>query len=399
MHVSQRGQDIQASPIRKLKPYADAAKAKGIKVFHLNIGDPDIPTPKPVFDTLHSFNDPVLGYGPAQGFLELRQAVARYFANYKIPLEADNVLITTGGSEAIHFSFSVIGDVGDEIIIPEPYYTNYNGYASFAGIKIVPLPLRVEDGFRLPPSEAIEAKITPRTKAILICSPNNPTGTVYTPEGLDRVVAIVKKHDLFLLGDEVYKEFIYDGLKHKSILEYEDIRDRVVVVDSISKRYSCCGARIGMIITRNAEVYAAALKFAQARLCPPSVEQMAALASYNMPMSYFGPVRAEWQKRRDILYEGIKDIPGLVIRKPQGAFYVIVRLPVKDSEHFTVWMLSEFSMEGKTVMLAPGPGFYGTPGLGIDEVRIAYVINETDLREAIRVFKAGLAKYQTLFPS
>jgi aspartate aminotransferase len=398
MHVSKRGHDIQASPIRKLKPYADAAKAKGIKVFHLNIGDPDIPTPRPVIDAFHKYNDPVLGYGPAQGFFELRQAVARYFANYRIPLEPDNVLITNGGSEAIHFSFSVVGDVGDEIVIPEPYYTNYNGYASFAGLKIVPLPLRVEDGFRLPPLETIESRITPRTRAILVCSPNNPTGTVYTPEELERVIAVAKKHDLFLIGDEVYKEFIYDGLKHKSLLEYEDIKDRVVVVDSISKRYSCCGARIGMIITRNAEVYQAALKFAQARLCPPSVEQMAALAAYNMPMGYFQPVRAEWQKRRDVLYEGIKDIPGLVIRKPQGAFYVIVRLPLKDAEHFTVWMLSEFSLDGQTVMLAPGPGFYGTPGLGADEVRIAYVINETELREAIRVFKSGLAKYRTLFP-
>ncbi|MEN6312131.1 MAG: pyridoxal phosphate-dependent aminotransferase [Acidobacteriota bacterium] len=398
MKISQRGQDIQASPIRKLKPYDDAAKAKGIKVFHLNIGDPDIPTPQCVIDTFHQFSDPVLGYGPAQGFLELRQAVARYFGHYDIPLGADDILITLGGSEAIHFTFSVVGDVGDEIIIPEPYYTNYNGYASFAGLKIVPLPLHVEDGFRLPPIEAIEAKITPRTKAILLCSPNNPTGTVYTPEELERVIRLVKKHDLFLIGDEVYKEFIYDGLKHKSLLEYEDIKDRVVVVDSISKRYSCCGARIGMIITRNADLYQSALKFAQARLCPPSLEQMAALAAYNMPMDYFGPVRAEWQKRRDVLYEGLKDVPGLVIRKPQGAFYVIVRLPVKDAEHFTVWMLSEFSLDGKTVMLAPAPGFYATPELGTDQVRIAYVINEKDLREAVRIFKAGLAKYRTLFP-
>jgi len=398
MQISTRGREIQASPIRKLKPYADAAKAKGIRVFHLNIGDPDIPTPQPVIDTFHNYRGPVLGYGPAQGFLELRQAVARYFGNYHIPLEADDIIITLGGSEAIHFTFSVVGDVGDEIIIPEPFYTNYNGYASFAGLKIVPLPLRVEDGFRLPPLGAIESKVTPRTRAILVCSPNNPTGTVYTPEELERVIRVAKKHDLYLIGDEVYKEFIYDGLKHKSLLEYDDLEDRVIVVDSISKRYSCCGARIGMIITRNAEVYQSALKFAQARLCPPSVEQMAALAAYNMPMDYFQPVRAEWQKRRDILYDGLKDIPGLVIRKPQGAFYVIVRLPVKDAEHFTVWMLSEFSLDGKTVMLAPAPGFYSTPSLGTDEVRIAYVINETDLREAIRVFKAGLARYQTLFP-
>jgi len=396
MNVSKRGRDIQASPIRKLKPYADAAKAKGIKVFHLNIGDPDIPMPGPVLDTFHDWSQPILAYGPAQGFLELRQAVTRYFANYDIPLGADDVLITCGGSEAIHFTFSVIGDVGDEIIIPEPYYTNYNGYAAFAGLKIVPLPLSVENGFRLPPAEAIEARITPRTKAILLCSPNNPTGTVYTPEELDRVVALVKKHDLFLVGDEVYKEFIYDGLRHKSILEYPDIRERAIVVDSISKRFSCCGARIGMIITRNTEVYAAALKFAQARLCPPSVEQMAALAAYNMPMSYFAGIRAEYDRRRDVLYDGLKDIPGIVIRKPQGAFYVIIRLPVKDVEHFAVWLLSDFSLDGKTVMIAPAPGFYATPSQGTDEARLAYVINEHELREAIRVFKAALETYRAV---
>lgn len=398
MNISRRAQDIQASPIRKLKPYADRAKAKGIRIFHLNIGDPDIPAPQPVLDTFRNWDQPVLSYGPAQGFLELREAVARYFGHYDISLCADDVLITLGGSEAIHFTFSVLADVGDEIIIPEPYYTNYNGYASFAGVRIVPLPLSVEDGFRLPPAEALEAKITPRTKAILLCSPNNPTGTVYTPEELDRVVGLVKKHDLFLIGDEVYKEFVYDGLRHKSILEYEDIKERAVVVDSISKRYSCCGARIGMIVTRNEGVYAAALKFAQARLCPPSVEQMAALAAYNMPMDYFRGVRDEYAKRREILYEGLKAIPGVVIRKPQGAFYVIIRLPVKDVEHFAVWMLEEFSLDGQTVMIAPAPGFYSTPSLGTDEARIAYVVNEHDLREAIRVFRAGLAKYRSLFP-
>ncbi len=398
MDVSRRAQDIQASPIRKLKPYADRAKAKGIRIFHLNIGDPDIPAPQPVIDTFRNWDQPVLSYGPAQGFLELREAVARYFGNYGISLCADEVLITLGGSEAIHFTFSVVADVGDEIIIPEPYYTNYNGYASFAGVRIAPLPLSVEDGFRLPPAAALEAKITPRTKAVLLCSPNNPTGTVYTPEELDRVVGLVKKHDLFLIGDEVYKEFTYDGLRHKSILEYEDIRERAIVVDSISKRYSCCGARIGMIVTRNRAVYASALKFAQARLCPPSVEQMAALAAYRMPMEYFQGVRDEYAKRREILYEGLKAIPGVVIRKPEGAFYVIVRLPIRDVEHFAVWMLEEFSLDGKTVMIAPAPGFYSTPRLGVNEARFAYVLNEHDLREALRVFRAGLERYQGLFP-
>ncbi len=396
MHISKRGHEIQASPIRKLRPFADAAKERGVHVYHLNIGDPDVPTPQAVINTFREYKGPVLGYGPAQGFPELRQAIARYFHNYRIELGPDNIIITTGGSEAIHFTFSVVADIGEEIIVPEPYYTNYNGYATFAGLKIVPVPLTVENGFRLPPAEDIEAKITPKTRAILVCSPSNPTGTVFTGEELQQVVDLAKKHDLFLIGDEVYKEFVYDGLSHKSLLEFEDVKERVIVVDSISKRYSCCGARIGAVITRNAEVYQALLKFAQARLCPPSVEQMAALAAYNMSMDYFKSVRAEYERRRDVLYEELKDVPGLVIHKPQGAFYVIVRLPVKDAEHFTVWMLTDHAVDGKTVMVAPGPGFYSTPSLGKDEVRIAYIINEKDLREALRIFKSGLAKYQKL---
>ena len=398
MHISRRAHHIQASPIRKLKPYADKAKERGIHVYHLNIGDPDVPTPRPVLDAIHAYNEPVIGYGPSQGFLELRQAMTRYFATYGIPLQADEILVTTGGSEAIHFAFSVVADPGDDILIPEPYYTNYNGFASFASVGIVPIPLNVEDGFRLPSEEDIEARLTPRTKAIVLCSPNNPTGTVYSPEELSRVVRLVVKHDLFLIGDEVYKEFIYDGLVHKSLLEFEEARDRVIVVDSISKRFSCCGSRIGALISRNKDVMQAALKFGQARLCPPSVEQIGAQAAYNMGRGYFEPVLKEYQKRRDILFEGLKDVPGVVIRRPQGAFYIIARLPVKDAEHFTVWMLSEFALDGKTVMFAPAEGFYGTPGRGRDEVRMAYVLNEHDLRDSVRIFKAGLERYHQLFP-
>lgn len=398
MHISRRAHHIQASPIRKLKPYADKAKERGIHVYHLNIGDPDVPTPRPVLDAIHAYNEPVIGYGPSQGFLELRQAMTRYFATYGIPLQADEILVTTGGSEAIHFAFSVVADPGDDILIPEPYYTNYNGFASFASVGIVPIPLNVEDGFRLPSEEDIEARLTPRTKAIVLCSPNNPTGTVYSPEELSRVVRLVVKHDLFLIGDEVYKEFIYDGLVHKSLLEFEEARDRVIVVDSISKRFSCCGSRIGALISRNKDVMQAALKFGQARLCPPSVEQIGALAAYNMGRGYFEPILKEYQKRRDILFEGLKDVPGVVIRRPQGAFYIIARLPVKDAEHFTVWMLSEFALDGKTVMFAPAEGFYGTPGRGRDEVRMAYVLNEHDLRDSVRIFKAGLERYHQLFP-
>ncbi len=394
MKISRRGQTVQASPIRKLKPYADRALEKGIKIYFLNIGDPDIPTPRPILDAVRSYNDPILAYGPAQGFLELRQAIADYFKGYKIPLTAENVIITCGGSEAILFTFASVGDPGDEIIIPEPFYTNYNGYASLANLKIVPLTLNVENGYRLPSREEIEAKITPRTKAILLCSPNNPTGTVYSPQELERVVSICIRHDVFLIGDEVYKEFIYDGLAHKSLLEYEEAKDRVVVVDSISKRFSCCGARIGAVITRNEDVYQAALKFAQARLCPPSIGQKAAVAAYKMGLGYFEPVRQEYERRRDVLYEGLRSIPGLVVGKPQGAFYMSVRLPLKDAERFVIWMLTDFALDKETVMVAPGQGFYSTPGKGLDEIRIAYVLNEGDLKRALVIFKAGLEKYR-----
>jgi aspartate aminotransferase len=397
MNISQRGLDIQESPIRKLKPYADDAIKRGIRVYFINIGQPDIKTPEPVWEAIKNYGEEVLSYGPAQGFLELRQAIADYFIEYNIRLTAENVIITVGGSEAIHFSFSVVADPGEEVIIPEPFYTNYNGYAVCANVRIVPLTLHVEDGFRLPASEEIEAKISQKTRAILLCSPNNPTGTVYTEEELDRVIDLAVKHDLFLIGDEVYKEFVYDGAKHKSLLDYEDIKDRVIVVDSISKRFSCCGARVGAVITRNADVYQAVLKFAQARLCPPSIEQKGALAAYRMERSYFDTIREEYQKRRDVLYEGLKDIPGIVVHKPRGAFYFIVRLPIKDCEHFVRWMLTDFELDKETVMVAPAQGFYSTPGLGKDEVRIAYVLKEPDLKRAITVFRAGLDKYLSLF--
>jgi aspartate aminotransferase len=396
MDISKRGRDIQFSPIRKLNPYADKAKEQGIHVYHLNIGQPDIPTPQPILDAFHSFDEKILSYGPAQGFLELRQAIADYFNSYRISLDAENVIITIGGSEAIHFSFSVVADPGDEIIISEPFYTNYNGFASFANVRIVPLTLHVEDGFRLPPEEEIEARITEKTKAILLCSPNNPTGTVYTPEELERVISVVKRNNLFLIGDEVYKEFVYDGKTHKSILEYEEVKDRVIVVDSISKRFSSCGARVGAVLTRNEELHQSLLKFAQARLCPPSVEQKAALAAYRMGLEYFKPVKEEYERRRNVLVEGLGNIPGIVIHKPQGAFYLIARLPVKDAEHFVQWMLTDFHLDKETVMVAPAQGFYCSPDMGKDEVRIAYVLKEQDIRRSIDIFKAGLDKYLSL---
>jgi aspartate aminotransferase len=394
MEISLRGQTVQASPIRKFKPYADAALKAGVKVYFLNIGDPDIPTPRPILDAVRSFNDPILSYGPAQGFLELREAIAGYFGGYGIALTADNIIITCGGSEAILFAFATVADPGDEIIIPEPFYTNYNGYASLANLKIVPLTLKVEDGYRLPPASEFEAKITARTKAVVLCSPNNPTGTVYSAEELGRVVKLVLKRDLFLIGDEVYKEFVYDGLKHTSILEFDEAKDRTIVVDSISKRFSCCGARIGAVISRNPRVYESLLRFAQARLCPPSIEQKAAIAAYKMGLGYFEPVRREYERRRDVLYEGLAAIPGVVVRKPQGAFYMSVRLPVKDSERFVTWMLTEFRLDNETVMVAPESGFYSTPGKGRDEIRMAYVLKEEDIRRGLVILKAGLEKYR-----
>jgi aspartate aminotransferase len=394
MEISKRGQTVQASPIRKFKPYADAAIKAGVKVHFLNIGDPDIPTPKPILDAVRAFADPILSYGPAQGFLELREAIAAYFGGYGIALTAENVIITNGGSEAILLAFATVADAGDEIIIPEPFYTNYNGYASLADLKVVPLTLKVEDGYRLPPAAEFEAKITPRTRAIVLCSPNNPTGSVYSPEELDRVIKICLKHTLFLIGDEVYKEFIYDGLKHKSILEFPGAADRTIVVDSISKRFSCCGARIGAAITRNETVYAAMLRFAQARLCPPSIEQKAAIAAYKMGIGYFEPVRREYERRRNVLFEGLSSIPGVMVSKPQGAFYISVRLPIRDAERFVLFMLNDFRMDMETVMVAPEAGFYATPGKGLNEVRIAYVLKEEDIRRSLVILKAGLEKYK-----
>jgi aspartate aminotransferase len=396
MQISRRGQSVQASPIRKFKPYADAAVKAGVKIYFLNIGDPDIPTPKPILDAVRGFNDPILSYGPAQGFLELREAIADYFGGYGISLHADNVIITNGGSEAILLAFATVGDPGDEVIIPEPFYTNYNGYASLADLKVVPLTLKVEDGYRLPPAADFEAKVTPRTRAIVLCSPNNPTGSVYSPEELRRVVDLAMKHNLFLIGDEVYKEFIYDGLTHMSLMEFPEASDRVIVVDSISKRFSCCGARIGAAITRNETVYQAMLRFAQARLCPPSIEQKAAIAAYKMGMGYFEAVRLEYQRRRDVLYEGLAAMPGVTVRKPQGAFYMSVRLPVKDAEKFVLFMLNDFRLDNATVMVAPEAGFYATPGKGQDEVRIAYVLKEEDIRASLKILKAGLEAYKAV---
>ena len=397
MQISHRATAIQESPIRKLAPLASAARERGLAIYNLNIGQPDVPTPPEFLRAVAGFRDPVLAYGPSDGLPELRQAMCEYFARYEIALDPAEVLITNGGSEAILFAFNVVADEGEEIIIPEPFYTNYNGYAAMANLRIVPVRAHAEDGFHLPPSEAIEAAITPRTRALLVCSPNNPPGTVLAWEELERLAELAQRHDLFLIADEVYKEFTYDGRRHRSVLELPDVRDRVIVVDSISKRFSACGARVGAAISRNRDVMAAMLKFGQARLCPPTLEQLGAVAAYRLDESYFEAVRAEYQRRRDVLFEALTRDPGIVLRQPRGAFYMIVKMAgVEDSDAFAEWLLTDHAVDGHTVLVAPAGGFYATPGAGVDEVRMAYVLEVPKLERAAAVFLAGLERYRAL---
>ncbi len=371
MILSKRAKEIQESPIRKLAGIANEAKAKGIHIYHLNIGQPDLHTPEVFYKNVKEYSNKVLAYGPSDGLPELKSAMVEYFANYAINLKTEDIVVTCGGSEAVNFVFDVIADPGDEVIIPEPYYTNYNGYGTLAGIKVVPVATEAEKGFHLPDMAEIEAKITPKTKAIMICSPNNPTGTVFTKKEITQLGEVAKKHNLFLVADEVYKEFTYDGEKHFSVLELEGLENNVIVVDSISKRYSACGARIGAVISRNREAMQSVLKFAQARLCPPTLEQVGAIGAYRLPLSYFDDILAEYQKRRDLLFDILTSNKDIVLRKPKGAFYIMAKLPVDDSEKFAKWMLSDFSVDNETVMMAPGPGFYSTAGRGSDEVRLA----------------------------
>ncbi len=393
MKISKRAINTQESPIRKLAGVATAAKARGINVYHLNIGQPDIATPDEFYQGIKDFSGNVLCYGPSDGMPELKDAMIKYFSNYNIKLEREHIVVTSGGSEAISFAFSVIADPGDEIIIPEPFYTNYNGYSAISNINIVPVETVAETGFHLPPIEEIEKKITPRTRGILINSPNNPTGTVFTEREIRQLGELVEKHDLFLLADEVYKEFTYDGEKHFSILELEGLEDRVIVVDSISKRYSACGARIGAVICRNKEVNQSILKFAQARLCPPTLEQIGAVGAYNLPLDFFTSILAEYQKRRDILFDILTSNKDIVLQKPKGAFYIMAKIPVDDSDAFAKWMLGEFDVNGETVMVAPGAGFYSTPGKGKQEIRIAYVLEAAKLETAGKILLQAIDKF------
>ena len=392
-HISEKAQIVPASPIRKLVPFAEAAKKSGKTVYHLNIGQPDIQTPDAALEAIHNFDDKVLEYSHSAGIESYRIKLSASYKAQGIPVEVEDILITTGGSEALIFAMLCTCNPGDEVIIPEPFYANYNSFAVTAGVKVVPVTAKIEDGFALPAMEEIEAKITSRTKGIVICNPGNPTGYLYSKAELEALAAIVKKHDLFLYADEVYREFCYDGAQPHSVLNLPGLEEHVLMIDSVSKRYSMCGARIGALISKNKEVMAAALKFGQARLSPPTIDQVAAEAALATPQSYFDEVVDEYVARRNIMVDGLNAIPGVFCPKPKGAFYCVARFPVDDAEKFCQWLLESFSFEGQTVMMAPANGFYSTPGAGKNEARIAYVLNQDSLRKAVDCLRVALEEY------
>lgn len=381
------------SPIRKLVPYAEKAKASGKTVYHLNIGQPDIETPEVALNAIKNMDRKVIEYSHSAGFESYRNKLSAYYKSININVEPSEIIVTTGGSEALTFGFMTTCDPGDEVIIPEPFYANYNGFAVAAGLNVVPVTASIETGFALPPVEEFEKKITSKTKAIVICNPGNPTGYLYSKEELEKLRDIVKKHDLFLFADEVYREFCYDGAQPFSVMNLEGIDNNVILIDSVSKRYSMCGARIGCLISRNKDVMSAALKFGQARLSPPTVDQIAAEAALQTPQSYFDDVVSEYVKRRDIMVEGLNNIPGVFCPKPSGAFYCVAKFPVDNAERFCQWLLEDFEFEGATVMMAPANGFYSTKGQGEQEARIAYVLNQDSLRKAVKCLEEALKVY------
>ncbi len=392
--VSARGRLVPASPIRKLAPFAEEAKLKGIHVYHLNIGQPDIETPAVMREQLKLISEKTYEYTPSGGTKAYVDSIRKYYEGLGIPLGAGEVLGTTGGSEALQFAFLACADAGDEILIAEPFYTNYRAFAAIAGLEMVPLLSRGEDGFHLPPREEWEKALTSRTKIVVITNPNNPTGTIYAREELEMIAGFCCDHGLFLISDEVYREFVYDGARAVSALTLSGMSDLVIVVDSLSKRYSACGIRLGALCTRNKAIFEAVLHMAQGRLSPPGLAQAIAPAAASLGPDFYDGVVSEYQKRRDILYEGLTRIPGVFLRKPEGAFYFIARLPVEDTEDFARWLLTDFSLEGGTVMLAPAAGFYVTEGRGLNEVRIAYVLKGDDLLQAVKILAAALPAYQ-----
>jgi len=393
LNISVKGQKMPESPIRKLVPFAEKAKEKGIKIYHLNIGQPDIETPETALNAIRNFEKKVIEYSHSAGMLSLRKKLVEYYKTVGIDVSPDEIIVGAGASEALLFAFQSIMDSGDEVIIPEPFYANYNGFAKMADVNVKPIFSDIESGFALPPIEEFEKNITDKTKAILVCNPNNPTGYLYSKEEMEVLRDIVKKYDLYLIADEVYREFVYDGKKHYSAMNLEGIDDNIILIDSVSKRYSACGVRIGWMISRNKELMATALKFAQARLSPPSIGQVAAEASVDTPKEYFDKVIGEYLVRRNTVVEGINKIEGAFCPNPEGAFYVVARLPIDDSDKFCQWLLEDFSYEGQTVMLAPATGFYSSPGRGNDEVRISYVLNVDDLKNSVKVLEEALKVY------
>ncbi|WP_459128946.1 pyridoxal phosphate-dependent aminotransferase [Guggenheimella bovis] len=393
MKISNRVLAMQNSPIRKLVPFAQEAKKKGTKVYHLNIGQPDIETPKAFFDAIKGFDQPVLAYALSQGSLDLQDALIGYFKRLGVEYTRDNVIVTNGGSEAIIFSLLATCDPGEEIVVFEPYYTNYMGFAAPYGVGINAITTSPENGFALPSKEEMLKKITPKTRAILVSNPSNPTGVVLSYDEVRMICDIAKEKDLFIIADEVYREFAYDGLEATSFASMADVEDRVIIIDSVSKRFSACGARIGCIISKNVDLMKNVMKLAMARLCVPTVEMIGATALYKLDPSYFTPIREEYQKRRDIMIGELQKIPGVLVQMPKGAFYAVVKLPVDSAEKFALWLLQDFSHNGETVMVAPAEGFYATEGLGVQEVRMAYVLEQSELVKAMAVLKVALEQY------
>ncbi|RYJ40454.1 pyridoxal phosphate-dependent aminotransferase [Flavobacterium beibuense] len=391
--VSNKGQQMPESPIRKLVPYAEAAKKKGHKVYHLNIGQPDIKTPEVALEAIKNNSVKILEYSHSAGFESYRNKLADYYQNHGVSVNAADIIITTGGSEALLFAMGSTMDQGDEIIIPEPFYANYNGFSTASGVKVVPVISTIDEGFALPPIADFEKLITPKTKAILICNPGNPTGYLYTQEEIQQLAELVKKHDLFLIADEVYREFTYDGDKHYSVMNVPGIEENAIMIDSVSKRYSMCGARIGCIVSKNKEVMTTAMKFAQARLSPPTFAQIASEAALETPQSYFDEVISEYKERRDTLISELNKIEGVKVATPKGAFYCIAKLPVKNADNFAQWLLEKFDFNGETVMVAPAAGFYSSPNVGLDEIRIAYVLKKEDLIRSVEILKEALKQY------
>ncbi|MEP3370998.1 MAG: pyridoxal phosphate-dependent aminotransferase [Maribacter dokdonensis] len=392
--VSNKGLTMPQSPIRKLVPFAEGAKKKGIKVIHLNIGQPDIKTPQQALDAVKNNNINVLEYSRTEGSEEFRSKIAQYYIKNDIPVNANEIIVTTGGSEALSFAMNTIADTDDEIIIPEPFYANYNGFATACGVTVIPVVSKLEDNFALPPIEEFEKLITSRTKAILICNPGNPTGYLYSKEEIQKLATLVKKHNIFLVADEVYREFTYDNKTHTSILKEKGLEEHAIVIDSVSKRYSMCGARIGYLVSKNKDFIATALKFAQARLSPPTYAQIASEAALDTPDSYFAEVKEEYVARRNLLITELEKIEGIKIAKPQGAFYCIAELPIEDADHFAQWLLEDFSLNKETVMVAPAAGFYATEGLGKKQIRIAYVLDKESLKRAVHILSEALKNYK-----